>query len=70
MQEKRTTAFEAEYVLEGPCHCPSCQEDIESLGVVRLLRSKVNFASTLPRRGYVTVCPRCRAILPADLGLI
>jgi hypothetical protein len=34
---------------------------------MRLLRSRVNFTSTLPRRGYVIVCPHCQAILPAEL---
>ena len=48
--------------------CPSCKELIDSIGIVRLLRSHVNFTSTVPRRGYVAVCTECRAVLPADLG--
>ena len=69
--DKRVSGrFEAEYVLESPARCPGCGEDLESVGVVRLLRVKVNFASTLPRRGTVVVCPHCLAILPAALGFI
>jgi ribosomal protein L34E len=59
--------YEAEYELESPARCPSCQAHLSWIGVVRLLRSRVNFTSTLPRRGYVIVCPRCHALLPAEL---
>jgi len=62
--------FEAEYLLESPVRCPACSEDIESVGVVRLLRGRVNFASTLPRRGFVVVCPSCHSVLPAGLKVI
>jgi hypothetical protein len=34
---------------------------------VRLLRSQVNFTSTLPRRGRIMICPACHAIVPAEL---
>jgi len=58
----------AEYALETPLTCHHCQKVINCLHVVRLLRAKVNFVSTLPRRGHVIVCPECRRILSADLG--
>lgn len=60
--------YEAEYVLESPLACPKCQAEISSLRVVRLLRGKVNFTSTLPRKGYVVLCPECQGILSATLG--
>lgn len=63
-----TPAFEAEYTLESPLACPQCRKEISSLQVVRLLRGRVNFTSTLPRRGHVMVCPACHAILSAELG--
>ena len=59
---------EAEYALETPLSCPQCKKVVSSLQVVRLLRSKINFTSTLPRRGHVIVCPECKAILSAELG--
>lgn len=60
--------FEAEYQLEFPVRCPGCHERISKVGVVRLVRSRVNFVSTFPRRGYVAVCPDCSTIVPADLS--
>lgn len=62
------SAFEAEYDLEASLRCPQCKEEISSLRVVRLLRGRVNFTSTLPRRGHVIVCPSCSNILSAELG--
>ena len=63
--------FEAEYELERPARCPSCQKLITKVGVIRLIRTRVNFVSTFPRRGYLAVCGECSSILPADLaGLI
>jgi hypothetical protein len=58
----------AEYALETPLNCHHCQKAISYVHVVRLLRAKVNFVSTLPRRGHVIVCQECRGILSADLG--
>jgi len=58
----------AEYALETPLNCHHCMTEIMVIHVVRLLRAKVNFTSTLPRRGHVIVCPACRGILAADLG--
>ena len=59
---------EAEYQLESAVACTQCGQQVESLQVIRLLRKKVNFTSSLPRRGYVVVCPRCHAAFPAVLG--
>jgi hypothetical protein len=60
--------FEAEYQLEMPVQCMQCKKNIETVQVIRLLRKKVNFTSSLPRRGYLTVCPHCQAAFPAVLG--
>ena len=61
-------SYEADYALESALTCPQCKKVVTSLHVVRLLRSKVNFTSTLPRRGHVIICPECKAILSAELG--
>jgi hypothetical protein len=60
--------FEAEYALESPIQCPQCKKEISSLQVVRLLRTKVNFTSTLPRKGYIILCTACRGAMSATLG--
>jgi len=63
--------IEAEYTLEFPVKCPNCGDHIETLQVVRLLRTRVNFTSSLPRRGHVMVCPDCHTLLSGDVsGLI
>lgn len=59
---------EAEYTLEFPVQCVSCKAWIDKVAVVRLLRTKINFTSALPRRGRVIVCTQCSAILSAELG--
>lgn len=56
---------EAEYTLESPVTCPLCRANLEKVNIVRLLRTRVNFTSNLPRRGCVAVCPSCRGIVPA-----
>lgn len=61
-------SFEAEYELEEPVRCPQCRELITSFGIVRAIRRRVNFVSTLPRRGFVAVCSECRSLLPAGLS--
>ena len=61
-------AFEAEYTLETPLKCPQCKAEITTVQVVRLLRTRVNFVSVLPRRGHVIVCPACRGVVSAALG--
>ena len=48
--------------------CPHCKETIASLQVLRLVRTRVNFISMLPRRGHVVACPACHQILSAELG--
>ena len=58
---------EAEYTLEYPARCPHCAAESEVLRVVRLLRTRVNFTSTLPRRGRVISCPECTTIIAAEL---
>lgn len=59
------------YSLEFPTQCPQCCSTISSVRVSRLLRTQVSFTSTLPRKGYIIVCPECEGILSAELsGLI
>ena len=60
---------DAEYALEYPAVCPVCGTTITTLKVVRLLRSRVNFTSTLPRHGRAVICPKCRVILSAGLTI-
>lgn len=59
---------EAEYQLETALRCSLCEQTIQSVQVVRMLRTRVNFISTLPRRGYAIVCPKCQGILTVGLG--
>jgi hypothetical protein len=59
---------EAIYQLESPVACPHCTAILETVQVIRLLRTKVNFTSALPRRGYVVACPECRKVIPAAVG--
>jgi len=61
----------AVYTLESPARCPQCEKEIRTFRVLRVLRSQVSFTSTLPRKGYVIVCPECEMLLSAELsGLI
>lgn len=61
----------AVYTLEFATHCPQCCSEITTVRVSRLLRTQVSFTSTLPRKGYIIVCPECDGILSAELsGLI
>jgi hypothetical protein len=61
----------AVYTLEFPTTCPQCCTEISTVHVSRLLRTQVSFTSTLPRKGYIIVCPECSGILSAELsGLI
>ena len=62
-----TGQFEAEYSLEHPVRCHACGETVITLKAIRLLRTEVNFTSTLPRRGRVIVCPLCHVLVPAEL---
>ena len=67
-EETETQEIEAEYQLESPALCPACRGTLDQVQVVRLLRVKVNFTSSLPRRGHVVVCPACRALVSATIG--
>jgi hypothetical protein len=60
---------DAEYRLEYPVVCPSCRATVQTLWAIRLLRTRVNFTSMLPRHGRVVICPNCRAVLSADLTI-
>ena len=60
---------DAEYTMEYPAVCPVCGRTITTVKVVRLLRTRVNFTSTLPRHGRVVICPACRTILSAALSI-
>lgn len=68
LEEQEEVEAEAEYTLEAQVKCASCNETLNFVNVVRLLRTRVNFTSSLPRRGYVVVCPSCRKVVPAGLG--
>ena len=66
-----STKSGALYSLEAPVICPECASEIRTLRVLRVLRTQVSFTSTLPRRGYVILCPDCDRILSAELsGLV
>lgn len=56
------------YTLESPVHCPQCDNEIRTLRVLRVLRTQASFTSTLPRKGYVVVCPECERMLSAELS--
>ena len=59
------------YSLEFPVQCPHCSEELRTFKVFRLLRAQVSFTSTLPRKGYVIVCPECEKPISSELsGLI
>lgn len=70
-----TENFEAEaaptgavYTLESPAQCPECDTEINSIHVIRVLRTQVSFTSTLPRKAYVIACPACKRLLSAGLS--
>ena len=66
-----TTQIGAVYTLESPTRCPQCEKEIRTLRVLRILRTQVSFTSTLPRKGYVVICPECERLLSAELsGLV
>jgi CheY-like chemotaxis protein len=67
LQASSELKSDAEYTLENPVRCPACGERITTLKAVRLVRSQVNFTSTLPRRGRVMACPLCLSVIPAEL---
>ena len=59
---------EAEYTLGHRVRCPYCSTDLASIKVIRLLRTRVNFTSALPRRGLVLACTSCQKVLSAELA--
>jgi hypothetical protein len=59
---------EAEFTLEAAAVCPACRCSLETVEIVRLLRTRVNFVSSLPRRGHLMICPRCKTVLTGGLG--
>ena len=63
-----TSDVEAEFTLESTAVCPACRGSLETVGIVRLLRTRVNFVSTLPRRGQLMICPHCKTVLGGGLG--
>lgn len=67
--QDRMRDSEAEYTLEYAATCPHCDSTIKTVKVIRLLRTRVNFTSSLPRRGRVLICPNCRTILAGELTL-
>ena len=56
------------YRLEFATRCPHCRKAIKTFKVFRLLRTQVSFTSTLPRKGYVIVCPDCDGLLSTELS--
>ena len=69
--EPKRQADGAVYSLEFPVQCPHCAMEVSTFRVFRLLRSQVSFTSTLPRKGYVIVCPECERPISSELsGLI
>ena len=58
----------AVYTLESPANCPECNTEINTIHVIRVMRTQVSFTSTLPRKAYVIACPACRRLLSAGLS--
>ena len=67
-EDKSGRESEAEYTLEYAARCPHCENVIEVVNVSRLLRTKINFTSTLPRRGHVLICSQCNTIIAAEIS--
>jgi hypothetical protein len=65
------TSAGAVYTIESPVRCPECETEIRTFRVLRVVRTQASFTSTLPRKGYVIVCPACERMLSAELsGLV
>ena len=60
--------YEAEYTIEAPLKCPLCKASVKTINVLRMLRSRVNFTSNLPRRGWVAACPSCHGIVTVGVA--
>jgi hypothetical protein len=70
-EPRGTSNAGALYTLEAPVQCPQCEQEIRTLRVLRVMRTQASFTSTLPRKGYVVVCPECERMLSAELsGLV
>jgi hypothetical protein len=68
MSDDSPSIGEAEYTLETSLVCHLCQQELRSIAIIRLLRTRVDFVSTLPRRGHAIICPTCRGILSVALS--
>jgi hypothetical protein len=64
----KASEVEAVFTLESAAVCPACRNTLETVGIVRLLRTRVNFVSSLPRRGQLMICPQCKTVLGGGLG--
>jgi len=60
--------YEAEYTIESPVRCPLCKDSVKTVNVLRMLRTRVNFTSNLPRRGWVAACPSCHGIVTVGVA--
>jgi hypothetical protein len=70
-QAKTQGVGAAMYTLESAVNCPHCEREIRTFKVLRVLRTQASFTSTLPRKGYVIICPECERMMSAELsGLI
>ena len=64
----QAAASGAVYTLESPAQCPECNTEINTIHVIRVMRTQVSFTSTLPRKAYVIACPACKRLLSAGLS--
>ena len=64
----RKTLGGAVYTMESRARCPQCEREISTLRVLRVVRTQVTFTSTLPRKGYVVICPECEHVISAELS--
>jgi hypothetical protein len=60
--------YEAEYTIESAVRCPLCKASVKTVNVLRMLRTRVNFTSNLPRRGWVATCPQCHGIVTVGVA--
>lgn len=60
--------YEAEYTIESGVRCPLCKTSVKTINVLRMLRTRVNFTSNLPRRGWVATCPSCHGIVTVGVA--
>jgi len=67
-EPQAASSIGALYAVESPMRCPQCHAAIRTFRALRVLRTQVPFMSTLPRKGYVLVCPECAGLLSAELS--